>query len=72
MAHAADKSRYVNGGTDAAAYTGLHPATIYRHIKEKRIRAVKLGGVWWVLREDLDKLRPTTDNLDALLAGEPR
>jgi excisionase family DNA binding protein len=61
--------RYLNGN-DAAAYTGLHPSTIYRHIREKRLRAVKLSGVWWCLREDLDRLRPTTANLDALLAGE--
>jgi excisionase family DNA binding protein len=43
-------------GTEAALYARVHPSTLYRWIKQGRVRATKLGGRWYVCRDDLDKL----------------
>jgi excisionase family DNA binding protein len=56
-------------GVDACAYLGCNPSTIYRHVKAGKLRAAKLGGILWVRKADLDKLRPSAENLDKLLGG---
>ncbi len=43
-------------GVEAARYARAHPSTVYRWIKDGRVRATKVGGRWYVRRDDLDKL----------------
>jgi excisionase family DNA binding protein len=63
--------RYLTGAK-AAAHAGIHPSTLYKWIADGKVRAAKFCGIWYVRVEDLDRLMPTTANLDALLDGEPR
>ncbi|MFH1338324.1 MAG: helix-turn-helix domain-containing protein [Candidatus Omnitrophota bacterium] len=39
----------------AAEYLGIHPGTLYRWARAKRIPAVKMGRVWRFRRERLDE-----------------
>ncbi len=41
---------------DAADYAGIKRTSIYRFLRERQLRDVKIGGRRVILREDLDKL----------------
>lgn len=56
-----NQPRYLYG-TEAASRARVHHSTLYRWIREGRVRANKVGGRWYV----------SCDDLDGLLAGEPR
>jgi len=47
---------------EVAAYLGLHPATIERHLREGRLPGVKVGRRWYVhlgkLRQQLETPGP--------------
>ncbi len=40
---------------ETAAYLQVHPMTAYRHAKEKRLPAFKVGGQWRFMRSNLDQ-----------------
>ena len=42
---------------DVAEYLQVHPSTIYRLLKRKRIPAFKLGSDWRFNRESIDRWR---------------
>ena len=42
---------------DVAEYLQVHPSTIYRLLKRKRIPAFKLGSDWRFNRESIDHWR---------------
>lgn len=40
---------------EIAKYLGIHNMTVYRLIKDKKIPAFKLGGMWRTKKDFLDK-----------------
>lgn len=52
---AEDEPRWLIG-TEAAPYARVNASTMYRWIKLGRVRATKVGGRWYIRREDLDAL----------------
>jgi len=42
---------------NVAEYLRVHPSTIYRLLKQKRIPAFKLGSDWRFNRESIDRWR---------------
>jgi len=42
---------------DVAEYLRVHPSTIYRLLKKKRLPAFKLGRDWRFSRESIDRWR---------------
>lgn len=40
---------------DVAKYLGVHPMTIYRLMKQKKIPCFKIGGQWRTKKETLDQ-----------------
>ena len=58
---------------EAAARLKLKPETVRDWIKAHKLKAVKLGRVWRVDAEDLDRLlrgEPTAEDLDDIAAAE--
>jgi len=45
---------------ELADYLRIHPSTIYRLLKQKRIPAFKFGREWRFNRETIDRWRPRT------------
>ena len=43
--------------SELAAYLRVHPSTIYRLLKHKRIPAFKVGSDWRFNRETIDRWR---------------
>jgi excisionase family DNA binding protein len=58
---------------EAAARLKLKPETVRDWVKARKLKAVKLGRVWRVDAEDLDRLlrgEPTAEDLDDIAAAE--
>ncbi len=42
---------------EAADYLKVHPSTLYRLLKERRVPAFRVGSDWRLIREELDRWR---------------
>ena len=48
--------RSTSKGTEAAPYAHVVPSTMYRWIKDGRVRATKIGGRWYIRRQAIKQL----------------
>jgi excisionase family DNA binding protein len=59
---------------EVAAYLGVHPSTVYRMLKNKKLRAFKLGRDWRFMKETVDawlKAQEEAGNADTTTTERP-
>jgi excisionase family DNA binding protein len=49
------KDRPLMTVTEVAQYLRFHTTTIYRLVGEKKLPAIRIGGTWRFIREDLEE-----------------
>jgi len=42
---------------DIANYLKIHINTVFRYIKQGKIKAIKIGGIWRVSEEEFERIK---------------